>query len=124
MRLALERDNAGIDKIYNITQLQAMNLASAAWECVTPTTITNCWRHTRLAPPILESSGGTHATLEEDEGAAQEAEELTAEVLRHPNLLEPEFLQMMAMLSLTYPTAPELTDGEIVGQVVLSANIV
>ncbi|KAG8747572.1 hypothetical protein FRC10_000708, partial [Ceratobasidium sp. 414] len=31
-RLALERDNAGINKIYNISQLEAMKLASLAWE--------------------------------------------------------------------------------------------
>ncbi|EUC58788.1 DDE superfamily endonuclease, partial [Rhizoctonia solani AG-3 Rhs1AP] len=47
-RLALERDNAGIENIYNIDQLQAMKLAATAWDSVKPTTIPNCWRHAQL----------------------------------------------------------------------------
>ncbi|KAG8699077.1 hypothetical protein FRC08_005517 [Ceratobasidium sp. 394] len=44
-RLVLQRDNAGIEKIFHIDQLEAMRLASSAWTTVAPTTIANCWRH-------------------------------------------------------------------------------
>ncbi|EUC67702.1 DDE superfamily endonuclease, partial [Rhizoctonia solani AG-3 Rhs1AP] len=50
VRLALERNNQGIEDMYKIDQLQAMYLAKAAWEAVTPQTIANCWRHVGLVP--------------------------------------------------------------------------
>ncbi|QRW08986.1 hypothetical protein RhiLY_07985 [Ceratobasidium sp. AG-Ba] len=33
-----------------ISQLDAMRMAHAAWEVVTPQTIHNCWRHVGLVP--------------------------------------------------------------------------
>ena len=50
-RLALSRDDKGIEDIYKINQLEAMEMAAAAWDAVSPTTIANCWRHTGILPP-------------------------------------------------------------------------
>lgn len=117
-RLALERDNAGIAKIYNIDQLQAMKLAATAWDAVTPATIANCWRHARLARPTAPGTNTSPDDMLDAESIAQnEAQALQEEVARHPNLLEPEFVQMMEALTLSQPTKSELTDAEIVEDV-------
>jgi hypothetical protein len=50
LRLALDRNSQGADNMYKIDQRQAMHLAKAAWEAVTPQTIANCWRHVGLVP--------------------------------------------------------------------------
>lgn len=50
VRLALDRDNQGIENMYKIDQLQAMHMARAAWAAVTPQTIMNCWKHVGLVP--------------------------------------------------------------------------
>ncbi|KDN40416.1 hypothetical protein RSAG8_08179, partial [Rhizoctonia solani AG-8 WAC10335] len=95
-RLALERSNAGIKKIYNIDQLQDMKLAAAAWDSVKPTTITKCWQYARLARPL---SSDTNTALQWVAPAdnAMEAENVTeceAQALIHekvaqrPNLLD------------------------------------
>ncbi|QRV79154.1 tigger transposable element-derived protein 4 [Ceratobasidium sp. AG-Ba] len=108
-RLVLDRDNAGIEKIYNISQLEGMRLAAAAWDAVSASTIANCWRHTRLA----STEESFAQTSDSELAATQTAQALQAEVMQHPNLLEPEFEQMMASLSISPPTERELTDQEI-----------
>ncbi|CUA75704.1 Tigger transposable element-derived protein 4 [Mus musculus] [Rhizoctonia solani] len=122
-RLALERDNAGIDKIYNIDQLQAMKLAATAWDSVTPRTITNCWRHAGLALPTSpDTEAHIDNTLDAEVAAQHEARELQDEVARRPNLLEPEFSQMMEALTLSHPTEQEMTDAEIVDSINVVAS--
>ena len=63
---ALERDELGEADIYNINFLQVLQMATAAWEDVTPETIKNCWKHAgiqrdpitvRLPAPTLVQQG-------------------------------------------------------------------
>nr|CCA23138.1 PREDICTED: similar to tigger transposable element derived 4 putative [Albugo laibachii Nc14] len=37
-----------IDSLYNVDVLQAMQWAKEAWKTVTSTTVSNCWRHTKI----------------------------------------------------------------------------
>ena len=95
-RLALSRDDKGIEDIYKINQLEAMEMAAAAWDAVSPTTIANCWRHTGILPPM-------HIPLPPSPTITTEyylADKLTT----HPRMLDPEFLQMMDSLTLDGPT--------------------
>ncbi|QRW02257.1 DDE superfamily endonuclease [Ceratobasidium sp. AG-Ba] len=52
IRYALDRNSRGAtaEDMYKISQLDAMRMAHAAWEAVTPQTIHNCWRHVGLVP--------------------------------------------------------------------------
>jgi len=43
-------DDAGEVDIYKIDQLEIMLLANAAWQAITPETVTNCWSHTGIQP--------------------------------------------------------------------------
>lgn len=63
---ALERDELGEADIYNINLLQVLQMATAAWNEVTPETIRNCWKHAgiqrnpitvRLPAPTLVQQG-------------------------------------------------------------------
>ena len=63
---ALERDELGEAEIYKIDLLQVLQMATAAWEDVTPRTIRNCWKHAgirhnpitiRLPAPTLAQQG-------------------------------------------------------------------
>ncbi|KAF9221518.1 DDE-domain-containing protein [Gyrodon lividus] len=47
---ALDCDEAGESEIYKIDLLEAMSMAKAAWDKVTPNTIHNCWNHTKIQP--------------------------------------------------------------------------
>jgi len=47
----IERDEAGVEDIWHINQLEAMRLAEEAWGVVSKSTINNCWRHTRILTP-------------------------------------------------------------------------
>jgi hypothetical protein len=51
IRLAIERDNQGIENMYKIDQLQGMKIAADAWAAVSRKTIYNCWNHVGLVPP-------------------------------------------------------------------------
>jgi hypothetical protein len=51
LRKVIERDAAGTPNIYRIDQLEAMKITSSAWDLVSPTTVSNCWRHTGICPP-------------------------------------------------------------------------
>ena len=55
---ALERYENGQDNIYNIDQLEGMNLAMEAWTYVSDKTIANCWRHAGILEqtPALKPS--------------------------------------------------------------------
>ncbi|QRV79683.1 tigger transposable element-derived protein 4 [Ceratobasidium sp. AG-Ba] len=117
-QLALQRDNEGVDKIYHIDQLAGMRLASSAWKTVTPATIANCWRHTRLAP--LEAPDTNTQALKEEEAANRRADALRSKAETHPRMMELEFQQMMAALTISHPTERELTEEEIAGKVLLS----
>ncbi|CCO32707.1 hypothetical protein BN14_12393 [Rhizoctonia solani AG-1 IB] len=92
-----------------------MKLAATAWDAVTPITIANCWRHARLALPIApDVNASPDNTLDAESSAQNEAQALQEEMAHHPNLLEPEFVQMMEALTLSQPTEREFTDTEIV----------
>jgi len=63
---ALERDELGEVDIYNINLLQVLQMATDAWDDVTPETTKNCWKHTgiqrdpitiRLPVPTLGQQG-------------------------------------------------------------------
>lgn len=49
-RYALHLDASGVPNPYKITQLEAMRLASRAWDSVSSETIQHCWRHTGISP--------------------------------------------------------------------------
>jgi len=51
IRNVVERDEAGVEDIWHINQLEAMQLAEEAWGVVSKSTISNCWRHTRIITP-------------------------------------------------------------------------
>ena len=50
---AIDQDDAEQQEIYKISLLDAMVMAEEAWECVSPTTIKNCWGHTEIQRPRL-----------------------------------------------------------------------
>jgi hypothetical protein len=63
---ALERDELGEANIYKLDFLQVLQMATAAWNDVTPETIKNCWKHAgiqrdpitiRLPAPTLVQQG-------------------------------------------------------------------
>jgi hypothetical protein len=63
---ALERDELGEVNIYGINLLQVLQMATAAWDDVSPETIRNCWKHAgiqrnpimiRLPAPTLVQQG-------------------------------------------------------------------
>ena len=58
---AIDRYDEGITpgKIYEISQLQAMRMANAAWNEVTTTTIRNCWHKAGILPEINSSSSSS-----------------------------------------------------------------
>lgn len=58
---AIDRYDEGITpgKIYEINQLQAMQMANAAWNEVTSTTIRNCWHKSGILPEIDSSSSSS-----------------------------------------------------------------
>ncbi|QRV81635.1 tigger transposable element-derived protein 6 [Ceratobasidium sp. AG-Ba] len=120
-QLALQQDNEGVDKIYHIDQLTGMRLASSAWKTVTQATIANCWRHARLAP--LAAPDANTQALEEEEAVNGRANALRSEAETHPRMMELEFQQMMAALTISHPTERELTEEEIAGEVLLSFKI-
>ncbi|KAF8692810.1 Tigger transposable element-derived protein, partial [Rhizoctonia solani] len=75
-------------------------------------------RHARLAPSVAPDVGiDANDAFDAENAARVEAEAVQNGVARHPNLLEPEFMQMMEALSLSQPTEHELTDVEIVDAV-------
>lgn len=51
-RFAIDRDSMGVADPYKIDQLQAMHLASCAWDAVSAETIQSCWRHTGICPSV------------------------------------------------------------------------
>lgn len=110
VRLAIARDDAGIEHPYNINQREAMELASAAWNAVSPTTIANCWRHTAILQPLPIPPTALV------QSAAEEAEEreLEAQIASHPNLLDNEFQRLLESLTLDGPTEGERSEQEIV----------
>jgi hypothetical protein len=46
---AVELDEAGEDDIYKINLLEVMLMVREAWDAVTPETIINCWKHTKIS---------------------------------------------------------------------------
>jgi len=48
---ALDLEEAGSDDIYKVDQLQAMKWAVAAWNDISSTTISNCWKHCQILHP-------------------------------------------------------------------------
>jgi hypothetical protein len=46
----LTDSNIQLPTLYKINDFEAMTIASAAWEKVTPETIANCWKHVKILP--------------------------------------------------------------------------
>lgn len=107
-RMAIRRDDEGVKQIYKINQLEAMQLAEAAWDAVSPDIIANCWRHTGILPPPPIPLPSPPITAEH--------ETLDDEVAAHPRMLDPEFLRMMDSLTLDGPTEDECSDEDIAGR--------
>lgn len=56
---AIANGEIDVDSLYNITVLDAMRWAQAAWAKVTPRTVSNCWRHTGvIAHDVFELVSG------------------------------------------------------------------
>ena len=50
---ALERDELDEADIYNINLLQVLQMATLAWDDVTPETIKNCWKHIGIQRDLI-----------------------------------------------------------------------
>ncbi|CCO32120.1 Tigger transposable element-derived protein 6 [Rhizoctonia solani AG-1 IB] len=103
-RLALDRDDSGFENIYGINQLDAMSIASNAWAAVSPSTISNCWRHTGLitSPPSPN-----------DDYSSREEQSLVEEMARHPRFMQPTFQRLWTVMGGQTQTEHEETDEEI-----------
>jgi hypothetical protein len=60
---SLDREEAGFDEIFQIDQLEAMQLLLVAWEAIKVDSIAHCWRHTQILPNIRYASQSHLVTL-------------------------------------------------------------
>ncbi|CUA76151.1 Tigger transposable element-derived protein 6 [Homo sapiens] [Rhizoctonia solani] len=117
-RLAIRRDDAGIANIYKINQLEAMELAAAAWDSISPATISNCWRHTGIVPPDSESplpDPSSNSTAQARIPIPEtELENFDFEEVGFGDAyIHPDVRAMMKHLAESVPTEEELTDEQI-----------
>ncbi|KAG8740322.1 hypothetical protein FRC10_004504 [Ceratobasidium sp. 414] len=124
MLKAIEHHESRETNIYKIHQLEAMELAVAAWKQVSPSTIANCWRHTKLSGPkpdqdnlpTIHSAPTMSSEVQDSISALQQTlgSFYTCSMVVPIKLMHAEeFLLADADL----PTEQELTDDEIVEQV-------
>lgn len=122
VRETIERDKRGEDKIYKISPLEAMELTYAAWDQVTPITIANCWRHTKICGPEPEHLPTAHSiptissSVQESVMALQNSLDLLQAQASAP-LTEPMRADEFVRLDSGVLTEQEWTDEEIVQQV-------
>ncbi|KAJ1309665.1 hypothetical protein OPQ81_006431 [Rhizoctonia solani] len=112
-RLAIRRDNAGLLNAYQINQREAMELATAARDDVTPDTIANCWRHTGITAPE------EHHPMEEPiiyPEPGNLVDGLAAELNLAPEHTHPAVYDMLATFEMDLPTEEGLSVGQIVQQ--------
>lgn len=57
---AIERDDAGDEDIYQVNDLEAMTMATQAWEGVSSATLKNCWDRTGIQQPRLPKITPSH----------------------------------------------------------------
>lgn len=101
IRSALERDEQGLANIYKVNQLQAMQLAAAAWADVKPETVARCWNHVGL---ILSYPPPPQPYFDDA---------FTNQIPIHP-----EFQEALSELGINLLTEHEWTDGEIMDQII------
>ncbi|EUC54941.1 tigger transposable element-derived protein, partial [Rhizoctonia solani AG-3 Rhs1AP] len=112
VKLAIQRDDAGITNIYKINQRQAMELADTAWGAVSSETIANCWKHTGICP----TSSLTDAEYVPPE--PEDPEVIQRDLLCQIGLVDdgmrldvhPDVYRMVDALSRDPPTEEPLTD--------------
>ncbi|KAG8743789.1 hypothetical protein FRC10_011418 [Ceratobasidium sp. 414] len=124
MLKAIECHESGEANIYKINQLEAMELAVAAWKQVSPSTITNCWRHTKLSGPkpdpddlpTICSAPTMSSEVQDSVSALQQT--LGSFYMRSMVVpIEPMHAKEFLLADADLPTEQELTDDEIVEQV-------
>jgi hypothetical protein len=108
--LAVWRDDVGMPNVYNVNQLEAMQLAAAAWETVSPETISNWWRHTNIMPsePFVPP-----APLPPASDSLVELSHWTAKLRFIADEMHPHVREMMCILYQDPPTEEELTDEQL-----------
>jgi hypothetical protein len=111
-RLAIRQDDAGYANAYQVNQHEAMQLATAAWDDVTPDTIANCWRHTGITPP--QEYGSTDAPLPDPQADEPLADDLAAELNLNPEYTHPEVYNMLEALGMDLPTEEDLSMQQII----------
>ncbi|KAJ1300198.1 hypothetical protein OPQ81_011946 [Rhizoctonia solani] len=112
-RLAIRRDDTGFLNAYQINQSEAMELATAAWNDVTPDTIADCWRHTGITAPE------EHHPMEEPiiyPEPGNLVDDLAAELDLAPERTHPTVYDMLATFEMDLPTEEDLWVGQIVQQ--------
>ncbi|KAG1891749.1 uncharacterized protein F5891DRAFT_916658, partial [Suillus fuscotomentosus] len=57
---SVELDDAGDDDIYKINLLEVMLMVRDAWDAVTPETIRNCWKHTKITEAIPDTPASSN----------------------------------------------------------------
>ncbi|QRV83436.1 tigger transposable element-derived protein 6 [Ceratobasidium sp. AG-Ba] len=110
VRLSIQRDAASAQNMYSINQLEAMQLASTAWNKVEVSTIANCWRHTGLAAD-MPSTGlpeGVKPALQDHFGEHPRPV---------PEILHPTLQRTLDILGGSPPTEGEESAVEIAARV-------
>jgi hypothetical protein len=110
MRMAIRRDDEGVANLYKINQLEAMQIASEAWDAVTPTTIYNCWRHSGIVPDTATYLPAPPPVFDDFHAMVDDMGLMRGHT-------HPEVFNMLTELHQNLPTEQELTDGEIFARV-------
>ncbi|KAJ1300099.1 hypothetical protein OPQ81_002581 [Rhizoctonia solani] len=90
-----------------------MELATAAWNNVTPNSITNCWCHTGITAPE------EHHPMEEPiiyPKPSNLVDDLAVELDLAPKHTHPAVYNMLATFEMDLPTEEDLLVGQIVQQ--------
>lgn len=106
---ALLRDEAGIDDIYAIDQLEAMRLVDEAWGHISNETIANCWKHTKIiCSNDSELSNSPHTSSTK---ASEAPPEVDSSVKELANAIE-RLSTSGVVASRNVPTVKDLLDIE------------
>ncbi|KAG8739663.1 hypothetical protein FRC10_005290 [Ceratobasidium sp. 414] len=120
----IERYEKGEPDVFKINQLEAMELAMAAWNQVSPSTITNCWWHTKLSGPGPDTDSPPTAllvpTVSSDVHDSISALQQSLDAFHTRNIMasiEPMGAEEFLSVDADLPTEQELTDDDILEQV-------
>ncbi|PLW26659.1 hypothetical protein PCASD_20185 [Puccinia coronata f. sp. avenae] len=118
---------------FSISQLQAMHLARAAWDSVTPTTIANCWKHTGILQHSNEDELvqnnliASSITQDKDlDDIVEKTKETLSRLSQYPGIPESsprvrisiqDLLNPVAKSKLVHDSVPIPTNEEIVNHV-------